>query len=75
MALGLSIISFVAFIIYFVCLISLHFLPTGYSPLLNTVSDYSVGRYSRLARISTAVNSVGILLLLGAFVTIVGSPH
>ncbi len=74
MALSFAIISFIAFVVYFVCLISLHFLPTGYSPLYNTISDYSVGRFSRLARISTAVNAVGVLLLFGAFIAIVGSP-
>lgn len=72
--LGLAVISFVAFVIYLVCLIALHFLPTGYNPLFNTISDYSVGRFNRLARISTAVNAVGVLLLLGAFVTLIGSP-
>ena len=70
----LAVASLVAFITYFVCLIVLHFLPTGYNPLYNTISDYSVGRFSRLARMSTAVNSVGILLLLGALVFIVGLP-
>ncbi len=70
----LAVASLVAFITYFVCLIVLHFLPTGYSPLYNTISDYSVGRFSGIARMSTAVNSAGILLLLGALVFIIGVP-
>ncbi len=74
MPFAVATLSFIAFVAYFVCLVSLHFLPTGYSPLYNTISDFSVGRFSRLARMSVAVNGVGTLLLLGAFVTVVGSP-
>lgn len=66
-------VSFIAFVIYFIGIISLHFMPTGYSPLYNTISDYSIGRFSKLARMTLAVNAVGVLLLLVAFITI--SPH
>ena len=75
--LGQSIFAFaslLAFVTYFVCLTALHFLPTGHNPLYNTISDYSVGSFSRLARVSTAVNVVGIFLLLVALVKTAGLP-
>lgn len=74
MNLVLAVASLVAFVAYFVGLIVLHFLPTGYHALSNTISDYSVGRFSKLARWSTTVNSVGILLLLGVLIAVVGVP-
>ncbi len=63
MPFAVATLSFIAFVAYFVCLVSLHFLPTGYSPLYNTISDFSVGRFSRLARMSVAVNGMWMIPL------------
>ncbi|PWI56722.1 DUF998 domain-containing protein [Sulfoacidibacillus thermotolerans] len=66
--------SLLAFIAYFTFLIVLHIFPTGKNPLYNTISDYSVGKFSVLARSSTAINGIGILLLLAVLVQVVGMP-
>ena len=44
-------------------LVWLHFLPTGYSPVRNAVSDYGVGRFARLYRAQTAAIAVAAILL------------
>lgn len=65
----LALLALVGYAIYFAGLIALHFLPTGRRLLYHTVSDYSRGRFSGLARAMTATNSVATLLLLAALAT------
>jgi hypothetical protein len=60
------------------CLVSvvlLHFLPTGYDPIRNAVSDYGVGRYRiwhRIAVVSLA--AAGFANAIGSFGTIRPEP-
>jgi hypothetical protein len=62
-----------AYTAYFTFIV-LHLLPTGRNPLYNTISDYSIGRFRRLARTSTVIDGVGILLLPTALAQVVGLP-
>src|SRR5690242_9407934 len=50
-------------LIYVGVIVVLHFLPTGYSPVHNAVSDYGAGRYSSLIRISLWSGSIAVLAL------------
>jgi Protein of unknown function (DUF998) len=52
----------------------LHFLPTGYSPVHNAVSDYGAGSYSSLFRISLWSGSIAVLVLTVGLALGVGSP-
>ncbi len=52
----------------------MHFLPTGYSPVHNAVSDYGAGSYSSLFRISLWSGSIAVLALAVGLALGVGSP-
>ena len=52
----------------------MHFLPTGYSPVHNAVSDYGAGSYSSLFRISLWSGSIAVLVLTVGLALGVGSP-
>ncbi|MGW6276091.1 DUF998 domain-containing protein [Kribbella sp. NPDC055071] len=59
---------------YLCIFVTLHVLPTGYSPIGHAVSDYGVGRYAGLFRIAGAASSVGILCLAVALTLEPGTP-
>ena len=52
----------------------MHFLPTGYSPVHNAVSDYGAGRYSSPIRISLWSGSIAVLALTVGLALGAGSP-
>lgn len=50
------------------CLVYLHLVPTGYSPLRNAVSEYGVGRYAgwyRAQTTATAFAAIALAVALG----------
>jgi hypothetical protein len=73
-ALPIAIVSFLGTLIYLIIFFTLHFLPTGYNPIRNAVSDYGVGKYSPLFRVALWSSSVGVLTLAIALAVGVGAP-
>ncbi len=62
----LPLVSALAFLIDLGIFIALHFLSTGYSPISHAVSDYAVGKSSRLFRIRVLISALGVLALAAA---------
>lgn len=60
--------------LYFLAMIVLHIAPTGYRLLYNTISDYAVGKWAPLARLTTAGTALAIVLLVAALAAGVGFP-
>jgi hypothetical protein len=58
-----SIVAAVATAVQAVALIVLHFLPTGYSPVRDAVSDYGIGPYRRWFWLQVVAGGVGCLTL------------
>jgi hypothetical protein len=66
LALIFAMISFLASATYLVLLITFHFLPTGYDPVSQPVSDYGVGKYAYLFRIYMWVSALAAIAFAGA---------
>jgi hypothetical protein len=60
---ALSIVAAVAMAIATVALVLLHFLPTGYDPIRDAVSDYAIGRYRTGFWLFTTAGAVSGLAL------------
>ena len=69
-----ALISLLGSLIYVAVVLALHVLPTGYDPRHNAVSDYGVGRYAPLFRVSLWAGSIAVLALLAGLALGVGSP-
>jgi uncharacterized protein DUF998 len=70
----LALLSFLASLYYFGVFIALHFLPTGYSPVHNAVSDYARSKYAEFYRWGLWSSSAGVLLLALGLAVGVGAP-
>jgi hypothetical protein len=66
LSLVLAMLAVAGFAVYLGEFTALHFLPTGYHPVRQAVSDYGVGPYSRHFRIALYGNAAGMLALAGA---------
>jgi hypothetical protein len=73
-ALLLAPVSLLAILINLAIFFALHFLPTGYNPIRHAVSDYAIGKYSPLFRVSLWSSSLGMLTLAVGLAMGVGSP-
>jgi hypothetical protein len=73
-ALTLALISLAGSVTYVAVVVALHFLPTGYDLVHNAVSDYGVGKYAPLFRVSLWAGSVAVLALAIGLAAGVGSP-
>ncbi len=62
------ILSLAALAVYSICLVALHLLPTGYSPLRDPVSLYADGRYGALYALAQVAAGVCALGMAGALV-------
>ena len=60
---ALSIVAALATLVQAGALITLHLLPTGYSPVRDAVSDYGVGRYRGWFWLQAVAGGVGCLTL------------
>ncbi len=65
---ALVILSSAALAVYTVCLLALHLLPTGYSPLRDPVSLYADSRWGPLYALAQLAAGVCALGMAGAFV-------
>lgn len=69
-----ALISLLGSLVYVAVVAALHVLPTGYNPVHNAVSDYGVGKYAPLFRVSLWSSSLAVLALVGGLALGVGSP-
>ena len=69
-----ALISLLGSLIYVVVVVALHVLPTGYDPRHNAVSDYGVGKYAPLFRVSLWAGSIAVAALPAGLALGVGSP-
>ena len=69
----LIVLSLVALAIYAASLVTLHLLPTGYSPLRDPVSLYADGRWGALYALAQVAAGVCALGMVAAFV-LMGAP-
>ncbi len=69
-----ALISLLGSLVYVAVVLALHVLPTGYDPRHNAVSDYGVGKYAPLFRVSLWAGSIAVLALLAGLTLGVGSP-
>ncbi len=69
-----ALISLLGSAVYVAVVLALHVLPTGYDPRHNAVSDYGVGKYAPLFRVSLWAGSIAVLTLLAGLALGVGSP-
>ena len=72
--LTLALISLAGSLVYVVVVVALHVLPTGYNLVHNAVSDYGVGQYAPLFRVSLWAGSIAVLTLAISLGLGVGSP-
>jgi len=72
--LTLALISLAGSLVYVVVVVALHVLPTGYNLVHNAVSDYGVGQYAPLFRVSLWAGSIAVLTLAIGLGLGVGSP-
>jgi Protein of unknown function (DUF998) len=63
MAEAFSVVAALATVVQACALIALHFLPTGYDPVRDAVSDYGVGRYRGWFWLQALAGGVGCLAL------------
>jgi hypothetical membrane protein len=73
-ALLLALVSLVGSLVYVGVVVALHFMPTGYDLVHNAVSDYGVGRYAPLFRVSLWAGSVAVLALAIGLALDPGAP-
>ncbi len=69
-----ALLSLLGSLVYVVVVVALHVLCTGYNPARNAVSDYGVGQYARLFRVSLWSGSIAVLALLAGLAAGVGAP-
>jgi hypothetical protein len=69
-----ALISLAGSLVYVAVVVTLHVLPTGYDLVHNAVSDYGVGRYAPLFRVSLWAGSIAVLALAIGLGLGVGSP-
>ena len=62
-ALTFALISLAGSLVYVGVVVVLHFLPTGYDLVHNAVSDYGVGQYAPLFRLSHWAGSIAVLAM------------
>ena len=70
----LAIISVAGSLVYIGVVLVLHFLPTGYDLVHNAVSDYGVGQYAPLFRVSLWAGSIAVLALAIGLTLEPGAP-
>jgi Protein of unknown function (DUF998) len=73
-ALTSGVISLLGSLTYVGVILTLHVLPTGYSPVHDAVSDYGVGRYASLFRVGPWSGSISGLALTAGLAVGAGSP-
>jgi hypothetical membrane protein len=73
-ALVFALISAVGSVVYVAIVVVLHFLPTGYDLVHNAVSDYGVGEYAPLFRVSLWAGSIAVLALAIGLALDPGAP-
>lgn len=73
-ALVLALISVAGSLVYAGVVLALHFLPTGYDLVHNAVSDYGVGQYAPLFRVSLWAGSIAVLALAIGLTLEPGAP-
>lgn len=69
-----ALISLAGTLVYVAVVVVLHFLPTGSDLVHNAVSDYGVGRYAPLFRVSLWAGSIAVLALAISLGLGVASP-
>jgi hypothetical protein len=69
-----ALISLLGSLVYVVVVVALHVLPTGYNPARNAVSDYGVGQYAPLFRVSLWAGSIAVAVLPAGLALGVGAP-
>jgi Protein of unknown function (DUF998) len=69
-----ALISLLGSLVYVAVVAALHVLPTGYDLAHNAVSDYGVGQYAPLFRVSLWAGSIAVLALVAGLALEVGSP-
>jgi hypothetical protein len=69
-----ALISLAGSLVYVAVVVVLHFLPTGYNPVHNAVSDYGVGQYAPLFRVSLWAGSIAVLALAIGLALDPGAP-
>jgi hypothetical protein len=72
--LTLALISLAGSLVYVGVVVVLHFLPTGYDLVHNAVSDYGVGQYAPLFRVSLWAGSAAVLALAIGLTLDPGAP-
>ena len=70
----LALISVVGSPVYVGVVLALHFVPTGYDLVHNAVSDYGVGQYAPLFRVSLWAGSIAVLALAIGLTLEPGAP-
>jgi hypothetical membrane protein len=70
----LALISVLGSLVYIGVVVALHFLPTGYDLVHNAVSDYGVGQYAPLFRVSLWAGSIAVLALAIGLAIEPGAP-
>ncbi|HUL25592.1 MAG TPA: DUF998 domain-containing protein [Streptosporangiaceae bacterium] len=69
-----ALISLAGSLVYVAVVVALHFLPTGYNLAHNAVSDYGVGKYAPLFRVSLWAGSIAVLALAIGLTLEPGAP-
>ena len=69
-----ALISLLGSLVYVTVVAALHVLPTGYNPARNAVSDYGVGQYAPLFRVSLWAGSIAVAALPVGLALGVGAP-
>jgi hypothetical membrane protein len=69
-----ALISLAGSLAYVGVVLALHFLPTGYDLVHNAVSDYGVGQYAPLFRVSLWAGSIAVLALAIGLTVEPGAP-
>jgi hypothetical membrane protein len=69
-----ALISLAGSLVYVVVVVALHVLPTGYDLVHNAVSDYGVGQYAPLFRVSLWAGSIAVLALAIGLTLEPGAP-
>jgi hypothetical membrane protein len=59
----LSVVAIVGISAFGIAVVSLHFLPTGYSPVTQAISDYAVGRYALVMELAFFALGIGVTAL------------
>jgi hypothetical protein len=68
-------LGFLSYVASFAVYIWLHITPSGYSPVSNAVSDYGVGKTSKLFVIYLWLNNIGSIAIAFALIGLSYIPH